>query len=62
MNWLIDWCQLIDDVDRYSEPISEGSAAKMIAIEISTIIIIGLVALIVGMMIGISLARPTIRK
>lgn len=34
----------------------------MIAIEISTIIIIGLIALIIGMMIGISLVRPSARR
>lgn len=34
----------------------------MIAIQISTIIIIGLIALIIGMMIGVSLARPAVRR
>ena len=34
----------------------------MIAIQISTIIIIGLIALIVGMMIGVSLGRPRVRQ
>lgn len=33
----------------------------MIQIEFSTIIIIALIALIIGMGVGISLARPTIR-
>lgn len=33
----------------------------MIQMELSTILIIALIALIVGMVIGVSLARPTIR-
>lgn len=33
----------------------------MIEIDLSTIIIIGLLALIIGMMIGVSLGRPTYR-
>jgi hypothetical protein len=33
----------------------------MIAIQLSTIVIIGLFALIIGLMIGVSLSRPTYR-
>lgn len=38
-----------------------GKEVVMVMVEVSTIIIIALIALIVGMMLGIALSRPRVR-
>lgn len=41
--------------------IQEGKEVSMLALEFSTLIIIILITLIVGIIIGVSLSRPSVR-